>query len=244
MENERHYFLVGIFVIGGALAICMFTLWLTSRDDSQYRAYRIKFAESVSGLSNGSDVKFRGVKVGSVQDIRIDPDDSRLIRVDIALLKTTPVKADTKANLKLQGITGIVFVELSGGNPAAADLVQNREDIPEIPAEQSSLNALIDRVPILLDKVAAAVDRINRLVSDENLAHANSMFQNADIAMGDLRQVIGQSGENVTTGSHAAASAMQHLDNTAIRVDALSERIESDPLTFFFPPAEEGVPAP
>ena len=67
MENERHYFLVGLFVLGGVLAMFAFTIWLTATDDSKYQQYRIHFAESVSGLSNGSDVKFRGVKVGKRQ---------------------------------------------------------------------------------------------------------------------------------------------------------------------------------
>ena len=50
MENERHYFLVGLFVLGGVLAIFIFSIWLTATDDSKYLEYRIHFAESVSGL--------------------------------------------------------------------------------------------------------------------------------------------------------------------------------------------------
>ena len=246
MDNERHYFLVGIFVIGVAAALFAFTFWLTARDDSQYQEFRIRFAESVSGLSAGSDVKFRGVKVGTVKEIEIDPQDSRLIRVEILLLKTTPVKVDTKANLKMQGITGTVFIELSGGDPSKPDLVEGieKDTIPIIPAEQSSLNALIDRVPILLDKISNSVDRFNKLVSDENLAAAHHMMQNGDAAVGSLRSAIEGSQQDIQSSGRSAASAMQHLDQAAGRFDSMSERIEGDPASLLFPPSENGIPAP
>ena len=243
MENERHYFLVGLFVLGSALALFLFTLWLTARDDSQYQQYRIHFAESVSGLSTGSDVKFRGVKVGTVKSIVIDPDDSRLIEVDILLLKSTPVKIDTQANLKLQGITGVVFIELSGGDPSEPNLVDENtksEKIPEIRAQQSSLNALIDRVPILLDKISASFDRFNKLLSDQNLNAASDMMKNGDATMSDLHSMVSGSKRNVGDSTHSAASAMRHLDNAASRLDSVSE----DPAALIFPPEEKGIPAP
>lgn len=246
MDNERHYFLVGLFVLGGALALFMFTMWLTSRDDSKYQPFFIRFAESVSGLSTGSDVKFRGVKVGQVTGIAIDPNDSRLIRVDITLLKTTPVKRDTKANLKLQGITGVVFVELSGGSPEQPNLVhdEDHKEIPEIPAEQSSLNALIDRVPILLDKISAAVDRINRLVSDENLQSTANMLKNGEAASQDLKLMMSGSRDSVRDSAKDVSSAMRHLDRAASRIDDLSERVEEDPGSLIFGSEEKGIPAP
>lgn len=241
MENERHYFLVGLFVLGGALAIFIFTIWLTAKDDSLYRQYRIHFAESVSGLSNGSDVKYRGVKVGNVQSIIIDPRDSRLIQVDIQLLKSTPVKRDTKANLKLQGITGVVFIELSGGNPTEPNIASDdTNDIPIIPAEQSSLNALIDRVPILLDKVSASVDRFNKLLSDDNMHAASSMLKNGDATMSELHSIVGGSKQDINDSTHSAASAMRRLNKAAGQLETISE----DPSSLLFPPEEKGIPAP
>lgn len=242
MENERHYFLVGLFVLGGVLAIFAFTIWLTARDDSQYQQYRIHFAESVSGLSNGSDVKFRGVKVGNVKSIIIDPLDSRLIEVDILLLKSTPVKTDTKANLKLQGITGVVFIELSGGDPKEQNIVNKdtKDTIPEIPAEQSSLNALIDRVPILLDKISASVDRFNKLLSDENITATSDMLKHGDATMSELHSIVGGSRKDVSDSTRSAAAAMRHLNHAASQLENVSE----DPSALLFPPEEKGIPAP
>jgi phospholipid/cholesterol/gamma-HCH transport system substrate-binding protein len=187
-------------------------------------------------------VKFRGVKVGNVKSIIIDPKDSRLIEVDILLLKSTPVKADTKAGLKLQGITGVVFIELSGGDPAEPNLVNkdNKDQIPEIPAQQSSLNALIDRVPVLLDKVSASFDRLNQLLSDDNIKSASDMMKNGDATMSELHGIVGGSQKDINDSTHSAASAMRHLNRAAGQLENVSE----DPSALIFPPDEKGIPAP
>ena len=213
--------------------------------DRSIQTFRIRFAESVSGLTTGSDVKFRGVSVGSVKEITIDPDDSRLIRVDIALLKNTPLKTDTVAGLKLQGITGTVYIELTGGDPTKPDLAQNREDgIPEIPAQQSSLNALIDRVPILLDKVSAAVDQVSKLFSDQNIHSVGQVLKNSDATVSDLHEVVQGSGPHIKRSSRDAAAAMRSLRNAAGHAENVSESIENDPASLLFPAEEKGIPAP
>jgi phospholipid/cholesterol/gamma-HCH transport system substrate-binding protein len=246
MENDRHYFLVGLFVIGGALMLLLFTIWLTTRNDSDYRPYRIRFAESVSGLANGSAVKFRGVDVGHVEKIMIDPDDARLIRVDVNLLKTAPVKIDTKANLKMQGITGIVFIELSGGDPNLPNLANDDDTkhIPVIPAEPSSLNALINRVPILLDKISNAVDQINKFVSDDNAAAFSALLKGSGGAVTDLRSILDHSKSNIDDSTAEAAEAMQHLNHAAGNADELSQKLNDNPSAILFSPAPKGVPAP
>ncbi len=130
--------------------------------------YRIHFAESVSGLSLGDPVKFRGVDVGMVKAMIIDPDGPRQVRVEVRLRKEAPVKTDTKATLKLKGITGVVFIELNGGNPSAQSLVaatpQGR--IPEIPSERSSLTAFMDQLPKVVEKFSAIEDQTKKVVTD------------------------------------------------------------------------------
>src|ERR1700733_5284338 len=106
METDKHYLRVGAFALLTMLAVAVLSVWLVGAyDNGRYTLYRIRFNESVSGLDVGGSVKFRGGQVGKVQTMSIDPADMRLIRVDISVLKTTPVKSDTTANLKLQGIT-------------------------------------------------------------------------------------------------------------------------------------------
>src|ERR1039457_6702074 len=117
METDQHYFFEGLFIIGFSVAAAFFAVWLGSTGRHDDVLYRIHFHDSVSGLAVGDPVKYRGVDVGTVKTMIIDPDNSRLVLVDVRLRKETPVKTDTRANLAMKGITGVLFIELNGGDP-------------------------------------------------------------------------------------------------------------------------------
>jgi len=168
METDRRYFLEGLFIIGLSLAAALFFVWLANAGRRDDVIYRIHFAESVSGLALGDPVKYRGVDVGMVKAMMIDPDDPRRVQVDVRLRKETPVKTDTKASLKLKGITGVVFVELNGGNPNAESLVAAtpKGTIPEIPSEKTGLALVIDQLPKVVEKFSAIEDQTKKVVTD------------------------------------------------------------------------------
>src|SRR5215813_10973715 len=161
METDKHYFFEGLFIVVFAVGAALFFVWLTNTGHRDDVTYRIHFAESVSGLAVGDPVKFRGVDVGTVKAMALDSDDPRLVRVDVRLRKDTPVKTDTRAMLKLKGITGVVFIELNGGSPQAQSLVAATGDgrIPEIASEKSSLNAFLDELPKVVERFAHLEDR-------------------------------------------------------------------------------------
>jgi len=168
METDRQYFIEGLFVIGLAIAAAFFFVWLQSSGRSDDLLYRIHFTESVSGLALGDPVKFHGVDVGTVKAMTLDPADSRKVQVEVNLRKEAPVKTDTRASLKLKGITGVVFIELNGGAPNAQTLmaVTPAGQIPEIPSERSSLTTLLDSLPKILEKFSAIEDQTKKVVTD------------------------------------------------------------------------------
>jgi len=168
METDKRYFLEGLFIIGFGIAAALFAVWLTSTGHHDDVVYRIHFTESVSGLALGDPVKFHGVDVGTVKALSIDTADPRRVQVDVALRKDTPVKADTRATLMLKGITGVVFVELTGGSAAAKTLADAtpQGQIPEIPAERSTLATLLDELPKVVAKFSTLEDRAGKVVSD------------------------------------------------------------------------------
>ena len=167
METDKHYFFEGLFIIVFSVAAAFFAVWLGSAGHHDDVIYRIHFPDSVSGLTAGDTVKFRGVDVGTVKSILIDPDNSRLVRVDVRLRKETPVKTDTRASLTLKGITGVVFVDLNGGDPAAKTLLADTPEnqVPEIPSERTGLNAMLDDLPKLIKKFSSIEDQVKNVVT-------------------------------------------------------------------------------
>jgi len=167
METDKHYFFEGLFIIGFCVAAAIFAVWLGSPGRHDDVLYRIHFPDSVSGLTVGDPVKYRGVDVGTVKSMIIDPDNSRLVLVEVSLRKGTPVKTDTRASLALKGLTGAVYIELSAGDPAAKTLlaVTPQGKIPEIPSEKTGLKAMLDALPKLVEKFGALEDQVKKVVT-------------------------------------------------------------------------------
>jgi phospholipid/cholesterol/gamma-HCH transport system substrate-binding protein len=172
METDKHYFIVGLFIILLSIAAAIFSVWLGSPGRHDDVVYRIRFPESVSGLTVGDPVKYRGIDVGTVKSMIIDPENSRLVLVDVRLRKETPVKTDTRASLTLKGITGVVFIELNGGDPAAKTLlaVTPKGKIPEIPSEKTGLKAMLDELPQIVEKFGALEEQVKKVATNVGAA--------------------------------------------------------------------------
>jgi phospholipid/cholesterol/gamma-HCH transport system substrate-binding protein len=168
METDNNYFFTGLFVIGFAVAAALFSVWLVGVGHADDVLYRIHFAESVSGMAVGDPVKFRGVDVGTVKAIALDPVDPRSVQVDVRLHKDAPVKTDTKATLQLKGITGVVYIELDGGSPNAPTLLASTREgqVPEIASEKSNLAVALDLLPKLLERFGSIESQVKKVLTD------------------------------------------------------------------------------
>jgi phospholipid/cholesterol/gamma-HCH transport system substrate-binding protein len=168
METDRHYFLEGLFIIVLSVGVAFAFVWLSGSGHRDDVLYRMHFDESVSGLSVGDPVKFRGVDVGSVKAMNLVPDDPRLVQVDVSLRKDAPVKTDTKASLRLKGITGVVFIELNGGSADAKTLLAATPEgqVPEIPAEKSPLTTLVEALPKAVERFLTIENQTKKVLSD------------------------------------------------------------------------------
>lgn len=252
METESHYFRVGMYIIGLALGLALFTTWLLSSGIDNSQDYRVYFNESVSGLNVGSPVKYRGVNVGTVTKIAINKKDPSKIRTDIEIDDSTPVKVGTVASLKLQGITGTVFIELSGGEPGAQDLVDSTKDkIPVIPSEASSIQAIITQLPAIMDKLSHFAEQLDKLATDENIAAFNKTLRNLSVLSGNLnhlttdtRSVLNETRGNIIESTEQLSGAMNDVRRATRDVRKVTDRVEEDPSSLIFPPDEKGIPAP
>jgi phospholipid/cholesterol/gamma-HCH transport system substrate-binding protein len=215
METRAKHITVGAFVLSSVLAIAFFVFWLARFEgEARYYNYYARFSGSVSQLRVDSTVLFGGIPVGRVIDVRIDPENSELARVDLAVREGTPIRIDSKATLEIQGITGGVVVQISRGTSAAALLAPDSE----ITAGPSALEQIVRRVPDLLTKVDEITQRMSDLLSDKNRqAFSNSLANLETIT----RQLSGEasSAEGVMSN---ASGAIKELNNAAKEFSALA----------------------
>jgi len=178
-----NYALVGAFVLLLGAVLIGGVLWIASGGSFQKKVdlYLAIEEESVAGLSLNAPVKYNGVEVGKVNDIRLDPADPERVRLTFAIERGTPIKVDTVAVLKTQGLTGIAYVELDGGSKDSPPLQATAQEPYPVIRTKPSLSARLENV---LTSVLAKLDRtsgnIDALLSNENRAALKSAL--ADIA--------------------------------------------------------------
>lgn len=170
METRTSYILVGAFLIVAAVGLIAFIIWSVKSDSAtQYTTYRAYFTGSVSGLNKASDVRFRGIPIGRVVDIRIDPDNIERVRVTMEIVSTTPLKEDSVASVEAQGITGVAYIQISGGSQAAAQLERKGDQkYRVIRSKRSQLEALFADAPELIDRVMILTAEVTKLFNEDN----------------------------------------------------------------------------
>ena len=210
MDREANYVAVGAFVLLMLAMAAGFVLWYSDSSDGEaMRRYEIYFGGSVSGLSEGSNVRYLGVVVGRVTRIGIDPRNPRRVRIVADIGEDAPITRDTVARLTLQGVTGLLFVDLRPREPGAIPMAPVESlKFPVIPSAQSQFDVLVAALPEVMAKAAEALERLNGLLSDKNIASVSSTLANLDTASEELPAAI--SGARVTFNDlQAAANEME-----------------------------------
>jgi phospholipid/cholesterol/gamma-HCH transport system substrate-binding protein len=215
METRARYLLVGSFVLMLLLALAGFGAWLAgSTVNERFDLYQVAFTGSVNGLQTGSAVRYRGVPIGRVTDIRIDPDNIANILVTLELRAGTPIKEDMIAVVEMQGITGIASVQLRGGLQQSANLVAKDADhLPRIRAGQSALEQVFDSTPQILARAALLLDRLNGLLDERNTAKLERILDDTVSIM-----------DGFAAGQPQLAATVERLSSAAVKVSATADR--------------------
>lgn len=188
MENKAHYILIGGFVFAGFLSLLFFILWFSAFEvDREFRRYHIYFTTDVSGLIVGSPVKYRGIPVGEVKNIRLDPYNIERVLVAVDIDSELDVKKDVVASLAFQGITGNIFVQLSGGKKESPSLMPRKsKDIGIIPSTPSNFETLISSIPEVLVELKSITKSISEIVSEENKQAISNTLKNIEVVTAAL----------------------------------------------------------
>lgn len=253
MEREANYFVIGAFVLLVLVMGILFIYWYSAaKNHSDYKHYEIYFDGSVSGLTAGSPVRYLGVDVGQVQGIRIDPRSADRVQVIIAIQPTTPISGNTVAQLSLQGVTGLLYIDLQqlGQEAGGRRLLSNvpSERYPVIRSVHSNFDLFLSSLPDLTARLNDLVDRASHLMSDSNVdavgriaghldqatAGLPQTVRNVDELIAQLRSTVTQTNAvlaNVQTASKSASvdfkAAARGLRTTGDNLARTSARLDS-----------------
>jgi phospholipid/cholesterol/gamma-HCH transport system substrate-binding protein len=205
METRASYLIVGLFVIAGMVGLMFAAMWITgTRTDEALALYDIYFDGAVAGLKPGNAVQYRGIPVGGVVDMQIDPDNVERVLVTIEVAANTPIREDTEATLALQGITGLSYIQLTGGTQAAAELkAQAGQRRPVIKSRPSELAAIFEAAPELLNRAIEVIAMLEKLLGPENQQRIGNILANIENTTGALSNSSGDIDKLLTEGAGA-----------------------------------------
>jgi phospholipid/cholesterol/gamma-HCH transport system substrate-binding protein len=190
METRANYVMVGSFVLVVLAGIFVAILWLAhAQFNQQFVNYDIYFTGSVTGLSVGAPVNLNGVSIGRVTEIRLDPANPDQVRVTIETDAQAPIKSDSVASLELTGITGIYYIEISGGTREAPPITREEgQRYPVIAAKPSRFASLVATAPEVMNRVIEVADRLSQILDDKNrLAIAQTLANVRQISVVAVR---------------------------------------------------------
>ncbi len=225
MERDAHYAAVGIATIALLAALAVFSIWLARLQfNNDYDVYDIVFYGPVRGLSEGGEVHFNGIRVGEVTDLNLDPEKGDQVIARIRVDATTPVRVTSRAQLEPQGITGLNYIQITAGNPQSAILKTQypANVVPVIQSQPSPIAELLSGSGTVLAQTVDALNRINRVLSDDNIRSFSTSLKNVESLSTELEARKGML-EQLEQALTKANSAVAEFEALAVSSRAIVE---------------------
>src|SRR6185437_12384572 len=190
MEKNANYALVGLSTLVLFVGLVIFVVWLARlRINAEYDLYDILFQGPINGLSQGGEVRFNGIKVGEVTKIALDRTNPSRVIARARITSDVPIRADSYATLEPLGITGVNYVQITAGTatkPLLKDTVPHGT-IPILRSQRSALSDLLQGGGTVLTRTIEALDRVNRVLSDQNIKTFSTALSDTQAVTEELR---------------------------------------------------------
>jgi phospholipid/cholesterol/gamma-HCH transport system substrate-binding protein len=191
MEKNANYALVGLSSLILFIGLVIFVVWLARlRINAEYDLYDILFQGPINGLNQGGEVRFNGIKVGEVTKIALDRTNPTRVIARARVTSDVPIRTDSYATLEPQGITGLNYVQITAGSsnrPLLKTTVPSGT-IPILRSQRSQLADLLQGGGTVLTRTIEALDRVNRVLSDQNIKTFSTALSDTQAVTAELKK--------------------------------------------------------
>ncbi len=227
MEIRARYALIGFFTLVVIVAAFVFVYWLKRLDETGIRStVYFEFSGSVGGLAPGGAVYFAGIKVGNVTSLAFDPEDPNKVLVTAEVRQDVPVKTDTRAEVGANFLTGVAYIEMTGGTAAAPSIFTQTP--PKLVGRQSAISDVLAAAGSAVDKLSSIAERLDAFLADNQESVANTT-KNVEAFTGALaenaegiKQFLASVGELSATASRLSS----RLDGIIANVDQIVTAVD------------------
>lgn len=236
METRANYILIGSFMVAVLIGAFGFVFWLAATAESRQNvALRIIYPGPVTGLPVGGSVLFNGIKVGDVKSLDFLPDDPTKVVATVGIKPSTPLREDTKATLNFTGLTGVAYVDLSGGTSASPLLLKEdaQGKVPVLYADRSFFDDIVDGARDVLKRADTTMKTIEDILI-ENKPLINDTIKNVDTfsaALAANSDGIKDFMASIGQASEAFSSLSGRLEKLVDQGERLLAAVPSDKVT-------------
>lgn len=228
MESKAHALAAGLFTLLLGIGVLLAAMWF-SGETYEKAYYVLESKYPVSGLNEQAYVRYRGVDIGKVTQIRFDPTNTGIILVDIAIQSDMELTKSTFAELRYQGVTGLSYVQLDDPRTSAERLPPvNEEGTMRIPIRESLFSSLADTAQHVLADARELMKRLNTLASDDNQAQLGRALSNVETAtrqMTAVAQALKPAAKNSEALVADARKTFQQADRLLAEIAATNREL-------------------
>ncbi|MDM8569287.1 MlaD family protein [Thiotrichales bacterium HSG1] len=237
MDSKVNYAIVGLFIIVLGMVLIASVLWLSvDFDKKHYRTYQTYIHESVSGLNLKSPVKYNGVAVGYVNNISLNPKRPNEVQVLLNIEHDLQLRQDTTTFLSVQGLTGLAYIELTGGSVAKPlVVVKTGQKYPELYNKPSLLARLDATISSLLDNLSSETTNnlltnisdlskaANTLLSNSNITSLTKTLHNFEV----ISNTLATHDKDIETTLVNTLKITNNIDTISKKIITLTDRLET-----------------
>lgn len=224
METKAHFVAVGGFVLAAVVTLVAVIMWFAGTDYASKEYYETDFTGAVTGLSSGTPVRYNGIDVGRVSELKFDPKDPRIVRVILEIRDDVRIHTDAVASMESQGLAGGSYVLIKGGQPTTPLLKRlPGQEYPVIQSVASSLEQLFASTPMLMARLNIAAERLIRFLDEKNRVRFEQILDNVESITSTVRgrnPQIQQTLDNLAADTRALESMLKNVDAAAVRANA------------------------
>lgn len=217
MENKSHAMAAGTFLLLLLTLLVALAVWLT-RDTRQLRVFELTSTDPVTGLQPQASVRFKGVAVGKVTDIGLDPQAGGQVLIRIAIDEQAPITRSTFATLGFQGVTGLAFVQLDDSGESKVTIDYNQQPLPRIPLRPGLISKLSDRGSSILLQLEETTRRVNLLLAPANQQSLLAAVASLDQAAASIKHLSAEASQLLPPLAQEASATLKTVKDSSMRV--------------------------
>lgn len=250
MENRAYAIAVGIFTLVLGIGLVSAYWWISGSQQARTE-YTLSSQLPVTGLSPEAAVKFRGVDVGKVIEISIDPSSQTTVLIMIAVAQNLKLTSEAYAELRRQGLTGLAYIDLNDESknltalPAGSVIPLRPTLVDELMSKGSELTVQLETLLRNSSQLTASanqflskidIQKLNNTIANFEKASekalpainsATNLFNNANKMVSDKNQIqLAQTLESVQQTFDAAKPLINELSLTTKKIHQTTDQFE------------------